>query len=360
MATTTIGVNHPLAAKLWGTKLFEDVVGQTFWGKFSGTGSSNIIQVRSETSKGAGDRVTVGLRMLGQGLGIQGADTLEGNEEDLTLYNFNLFIDNLRHAFRTEAQISEQRVPWSLREECKGALADWWVERLETCLANQLCGNTGESDTRKTGNQACTAPTSANGVTRIIVGAGHGGEASLTASTTNAIKFADLDKCVAYAKTQSPRIRPVRVDGKEVYVAFLHPYAIYQLRQNDTANAGFYDVYKAVLQGGKVSDNPIINGANFVYNGIAVHEWNYLPTIAGTPATGTAADYRRGVFCGAQAACVAYGQKYSAGKMKWVEENFDYEGKFGVAAGLIFGIKKSVFNSIDYATIALSGYAPAP
>lgn len=345
---------------MWGTKLFEDVVGKTFWGRFSGTSSSSLIQTRTETSKGAGDRVTVGLRMLGSGAGVQGADTLEGNEEDLTLYNFNLFIDNLRHAFRTEAEISEQRVPWSIREECRSALSDWWIERLEISMANQLVGNTGEADTRKTGNQATTAPTSAGGITRILIGAGHGGEASLTASTTNIIKFSDLDKCVAYAQVQTPRIRPIRADGKEMFVAFLHPYAIYQLRQNDTGTAGFYDVYKAVLQGGKVSDNPIINGADFVYNNIAVHSWTYLPTIAGSPATGAKADFRRGVFCGAQAAVVAYGQKYSAGKMKWVEEYFDYEGKFGVAAGLIYGIKKSVFNSIDYGTIALSGYAPAP
>ena len=38
----------------------------------------------------------------------------------------------------------------------------------------------------------------------------------------------------------------------------------------------------------------------------------------------------------------------------------DYENQFGVAAGLIGGVKKTVFNSIDYATIALTTYAPNP
>lgn len=34
--------------------------------------------------------------------------------------------------------------------------------------------------------------------------------------------------------------------------------------------------------------------------------------------------------------------------------------KLGVSAGMIFGLKKAVFNSVDYATIGISTYAATP
>jgi hypothetical protein len=70
--------------------------------------------------------------------------------------------------------------------------------------------------------------------------------------------------------------------------------------------------------------------------------------------------YRRGVFCGAQAAAIAFGQNNSQNRMTWNEELFDYGNQLGVAAGLIWGLKKLQFNSTDFGAIALAGYAPAP
>lgn len=358
MATADFPTNHPMAAKLWSPKLFVDAVGATFWGKFRGTSASSLIQEKTETKKNAGDRVTIGLRGLPTGGGQQGDDTLEGNEEGLTVYTFNLTIDQLRHAFRTQGEMSEQRVPFSVRSECKDALQDWWTERLDVCMANQLTGNTAQTDVKYAGLNATTAPTSANSVTRIICGGLESSEASLSATTTHAIKLRDLDTAVAIAKAQSPRIRPLRVGGEDVFVAFLHPYQIRQIRQDASTSGNFYDLYKRVIQGGKIDDNPIFTGANFMYNNVVVHEWSYLPNTVNAPSSQT--NYRRGVFCGAQAAVFGIGQGGSAFPMKWREKYFDYDNQFGVAGSMIFGIKKSLFNGNDYATIALSGYAPVP
>lgn len=360
MASTAYGVNHPLAQKLWAKKLFHDTIGASFVGKFTGTSDKSLIQVRSELSKDAGDRVTVGLRVLLTGSGIQGDNTLEGNEEALTTYSDNCFIDQLRHAVRSSGKMSEQRIPWEVREEARDGLTDWWTERIETCVANQLTGNTAQTDTRYTGNQAAIAPSAS----RILCGGGNTTEASLSATTTHAIALTDLDRAVANAKESStagvPRIRPVRVDGKDMYVVFLHPYQIYQLRRDASTAGNFFDIQKAQLQGSKISDNPLMTGAEFIYNGCIVHEWNYLPTIAGTPNSGVASNFRRGVLCGAQAAVLAHGQGSKENKMSWEEEMFDFGNQLGVSAGMIFGVKKSVFNSTDFGTIVLSGYAPAP
>ena len=356
MATSDYGVGHPLAQKLWSRKLFHDVIGNTFVGKFTGTSDSSLIQLKTETQKDAGDRITVGLRVLLTGAGIQGDSTLEGNEEALTTYSDNVFINQLRHAVRSGGKMSEQRVPWSVREEARMGLDDWWSERIEVSAANQLTGNTTQSDTRYTGNQVAIAPS------RIIVGGGHTAEGSLSLTTTHAIKLSDLDKAVALAKEPGtagqPRIRPIRIEGKRYWVAFLHPYQIQQLRADASTAGNFFDIQKAQLTGGKISDNPILTGGEFIHNGVIVHEWNYLPNVISSVTSYTS--YRRGVLCGAQALMLAHGQGGSTNKMTWEEELFDYKNQLGVGAGMIFGMKKTVFNSVDFATIVLSGYAPTP
>lgn len=366
---TNYPVNHPLAVKLYAKELFHDIIGESFLGKFMGKSDSSLVQVKTETQKSAGDSIKFGLRRRLTGDGIQGDATLEGSEEALTTDNDTVLINQLRHAVRSNGKMSEQRVHFSVRDESKDGLQDWWTERLETCLANQLTGYTGQSDTKFTGNNAAIAPTAAY---RILCGGSAvagaaAAEGSLSATTTHAIKLADLDRAVALAKTNQTvggityeRIRPLKVDGKSVYVAFLHPWQILQLRKDTATTGNFFDIQKAAMQGGKYSDNPIVNGANFMYNNVIVHEWSYLPNIVTAPASGATTDYRRGVFCGAQAASFAVGQDSTPTKMSWHEELFDYGNKLGVEAGMIFGVKKNVFNTVDFATIVLSGYAPAP
>lgn len=360
MADTQFAVGNALTAKLYAKRLFHDVIGESYIGKFSGKSDSSLVQIKTETQKDAGDRITVGLRTLATGNGVQEDGTMETNEEALSFYSLNLLINQLRNAVRINGRVSEQRVPFDLREEARATLKDWWIERLETSLANQLAGNTAQADTRYTGNNATVAPTA---TTRIVCGGGKATEASLCASTTHAIALVDLDRAVAKAKTTNTtgpaqRIRPLKVDGKDMFVAFLHPLQIYQLRRDASTAGNFFDVMKAQLQGSKISDNPIVTGANFIYNNVLVHEWSYLPNIVGTPNSGTIANFRRGVFCGAQSAIMGFGQNDSLDEMTWVEKLFDFDNKFGVAAGMIFGVVKSTFNSVDYGTIVLSGYAP--
>lgn len=360
MATIDFGVNHSLSNKLWAKKLSYEVTGDTYGSRFMSESSDSAFHVRTETSKAAGDKITYGLRMLATGAGIQGDATAEGFEEAPSFYNDSLFIDQLREPFRSGGRMTEQRVPYSMREEMMMAAKDWWTERLDVALFNQLAGNTAQTDTRYTGNNSTTAPSTAGGVTRLLIGNGETGEASLSATTTHAIRMADIDKGVAIAKVQSPRMRPIRVNGKPYFLMFLHPYAIRQLRADASTAGNFFDIQKAQLQGGKIGDNPILTGAEFIHNGVIIHESSYLPTIVGTPSSGVIGNFRRGVMVGAQALTCAYGQRGGPSKMTWVEELFDYENQLGIAAGMTFGMKKNVYNSIDFSVITFAGYAPAP
>lgn len=360
MATTAYGVNNPLAQKLWSKILFVEALKATWFSKFMGEDSSSLAQIKTDTQKSRGDRITVGLRMQLTGAGIQGDNTLEGNEEALTTYNDNVYIDQLRHAVRTAGNMSQQRVPFDVREEAKNGLVDWWAGRLDTSFFNQLCGNTAVSDTRYTGNQATLAATTAQ---LAIAGSAFGTpESSLSASTVQYLKFTDIDRAVALAKTLTPMIRPLKVNGEDKYVMFVHPQTVLKLRADSSTAGNFMDLNKATLAGGLIANNPVYTGALGEYNGVILHEaFRVTNTITANTSNADQTPYRRNVFCGAQAALVAFGMGYGANaKPNWVEELFDYGNQLGVSGGMIFGIKKSVFNSADFGTLIISSYAPVP
>lgn len=346
MATTAYGVNHPLAVKLWRKKLFLEALKQTQLHNFMGKDDRSPIQILEDTQKSAGDKITVGLRMQLTGNGVLGDGTLEGNEEALTTYSDSLVINQLRHAVRSDGKMSEQRVPFSVREQARIGLQDWWADRIDSALFNHLAGNTGQADTRYTGGNATTAPTSNN----IYYANGLSSEASVaSASASNIFKISFLDNAVELAKTNSPLIRPIKVGGEDKYLCFLHPYQVTDLRQN-TSTGQWLDIQKAVYQGQR-EKNPIYSGALGEYNGVILHSSTRIPTV-------TAGVYRA-VFCGAQAGAIAFGQNNSPDKMSWVEEVFDYGNQLGVSAGMIFGCKKMVFNSQDFGTVVIATYGAA-
>lgn len=357
MADTTFGTNDSLTVKLWARKLFQEALKETWFSKFIGEGTDSLIQKKTETAKSAGDRIRIGLRMQLSGAGVQGTGTMEGSEESLTTYSDDLLINYLKHAVRWDASISQQRVAFSLREEATDGLKDWWADRFDTAFMNQLAGNTGQADTRYTGNNATIAPSTSR-----LVTAGPNldtTEASLSATTTFAINFREIDRLVAIARTATPLIRPIRVNGEERFVMFIHPYQTYQLRR-DTSTNNFMDIAKAALQGAvSAGKHAIYEGALGMYNGVVLHESTRIPIITGTPASGAAAAFRRSIFCGAQAGVMAFGKKTpDHTDLSWREQEFDYGDKIGVKAGSVFGIKKTQFNSVDFGVIACSGYAP--
>lgn len=356
MATTAYPVNHPLAVKLWSKKLFHEALRQCWMSKFIGTTSDSMIQKLEETNKGPGDRVTVGLRMQLSQAGIEGDSTLEGNEEALSTYSDNLLINQLRAAVRSDGKMSEQRVPFSIREEARMGLQDWWADRIDTALINQLTGNTGVSDTKYTGHNATVAPSAAN----IIYPDGRSTEATVnSASASGIMNLKYIDYAVANARTATGvPIRPIKVDGQDKLVMFLHPFCVSDLRTN-TNTGQWLDIQKAAMTGGQVTKNPIYTGALGEYNGVILHESTRIPrtTNASSYTSSNLEGVYRNVLCGAQAAVIGFGQDSSENKMVWSEELFDYGNQLGVSAGMIWGAKKTVFNSADFGTIVVPAYS---
>lgn len=361
MAVTTYGTGNALAVKLWSKRLSVEALKATWIYRFIGEGTDAMIMIKDETSKSAGDQITYGLRMQLSGNGTLGDGVLEGNEEALTTYSDALIINQLRHAVRSAGRMSQQRVPFSVRDEALSGLRDWWSDRIDWSGFNQLCGNVGPSgsfatpaltavDIRWTGLNSPIAP-DANHYTNVANSVDDTGLGS-----SNVFTLTMIDGAVERAKTLTPAIRPVTVGGKKFYVAWLHPYQVTDIRTN-TGTGQWLDIQKAAMTGGLVDENPIFDGSLGVYNNVILHE-DARVTQGYNPSTLAAiTTVRRAVFCGAQAGMIGFGREDAPNKFTWVEELFDYENQLGVSAGLIFGLKKTTFNSADFATVVMSSYA---
>lgn len=354
MSTTQIPSGHSLAEKVWAKKAYLDAVKETLYGKLSGTKESSIIQIKDELQKSAGDRARFRLRGLPSGTGVEGSETLEGKEEGLDYSYMDLFINQKRHAHKTDLGMNKQRVDFNLRTECKEAQKEWWEEYIDESMFRTMSGDTTFTFAGNNG----TAPTSE----RLL----YGGDATQKSEIVADDKFdlSLIDRALVKAKLSSPHMRKGSFGGKSAFVCILHPFQVHDMRTN-TSTGQWLDIQKAAMQGGKVSDNPIWSEALGVYNGVILVENTRVRTYTDYGAGSVHA--ARALLLGAQAGAVAFGRGFSgASRMKWAERTFDFGDKFAVAASMIWGIKKSVFagagndGTQDFATISIDTAAADP
>ena len=286
----------------------------TYVSRFMGSDSNSLLQIRDDTQKGPGDRVRNILRMQLSGTGIQGDNTLEGQEEALITYTDDLLIDQVRHAVRSGGKMSEQRVPFSVREESRMSLTDWWADRFDQWFFNQIAGNAAETRTLYTGNNTCTSPDS----NHIIFAGSASAETGLSANTSQTFSLEVIDRAVLAARTTTPVIRPInnqQEPGRHQYVMFITPEQHYDLRRSVSAG-DWGDITKYRLSSGEIENNPLLSGSIGQYNGVVLHESWRLPT--GADGDSVADGRGRAVLCGAQAAVLAFGRDHGPNRMSWV------------------------------------------
>ena len=313
MSLTVIPQN--LIQKAWSKDLWKAVEKAIYFEKFTGSGPDAIIQRKDDLKKDAGDQITVPLMMKLTGDGVSGDDMLQGKEENLVFHDFQVKVDQLRHAVRLKGKMEEQKTQIQLRTAGKEGLKVWLQEKLDY--------NTFKALT--------TDPTA----DRIIYGGGKTAEGALTSGD----KFSTAIISAAKRKAQlaNPKFRPIRVDGKNHYVMVLHPYQARDLK----SDAKWLDAQaQANVRG---TDNPIFTGALGMYDDIVLHEHeNIFLTATGN----SNMQVGHALLLGAQAGVMAVAQEPF-----WEEETFDYNNQVGFATGLIYGIAKSIFNEVDFAVL---------
>lgn len=386
MASTSVQVNDPLACQAWAKRLMVEALKATIMDKFVGKDDNSVIQIRDELKEG-GQKVTWGLRMQLKGGGTIGDNVLAGREEALLRYSDSMIIDQLRHAVLVHGNMSQQRVLFDLRSEAKSGLADWITDRSDVWFFNQLAGNTIQDKATTDIEFAYTGmqPTIATDTNHWIISnmgdtAGSTNkwdplgtdakENTLNGSTNKGYFGLELiDACVQKAKTLTPAIRPVNLKGMKVYVMFLHPHQVSDLRAGST-NTLWHQIQQNALAGGQITGSPYFNGALGMYHNVILHEDTRVPfgdssginaeygTNLGATA-GSKDKVARAIFCGAQSGFMAFGRQTDWPlRAKWFEELIDYGNQFGVSISMIAGLKKSVFNSQNFGAIVCSTFSP--
>lgn len=338
-----------LQGKVWLRELFADVPSMLFMDKFMGASANNPVQTLSDLSKKPGDTIEVPLTIKLSGAGVSGDSELEGNEEEIISYDFAPKLDQLRNAVRLKGRMDEQKVAYNMRSDAKEKLKIWWAERIDREILSKLCGDVNGTITSSALH--ANTPTSPSTNRKVFAG-GQTAEANLTSAMVMDTKVLDAAKQLAKVQIAGvPRVRPIKMEdgaykGLDMYIVILHSYQASDLRKDPVWNQINRE---AAVRG---DSNPLINGSHGVYNGMIIYESDlcFLNATGGS----SSASIARGLLLGQQAGVFLEGAE-----AQWTEKSFDYGNKWGIAAGRIFGVQKTVFNSIDYGLITLHSAAAA-
>jgi hypothetical protein len=117
MSKTALATGNALTKKVWEEKLFRDTVKESYFSKFMGADAESVVQSKSWLEKTKGDNVTFGIRMRLTGSGVTSGTALEGNEESLTTYSYNLSLEEYANAVRDRGPLDRQRAVYNIDAE---------------------------------------------------------------------------------------------------------------------------------------------------------------------------------------------------------------------------------------------------
>lgn len=360
MGATEFATGDALAVQRWAEDLAIEADKQIYFRRFMGTGPDNIIVVRKELNKKAGEKVTFGLRMKMAGDGVEGDNVIEGTsaETALTFYSDSVLIDQKRKGTKSKGKMTEQRVPYNLRKEGRDALGIWWGEDYDEQFIMYLSGARGADTslhaplgyTGRAGN-AFDTPDSDHVM--------YGGNATsiATIDSLDKIDLGDVERLVAKIETSDPMIQPAaRINGEVKHVLLMHTWCAYDLR-TAISQQDWLEIHKATDD----ARSPIYMNSLAEYAGIVLHKHRNVIRFSATYggcATGVTA--ARNLLLGAQAAVIAWGGDGGPSRYTWNEETDDRGNALVITAGTIFGVSKIVFNSKDFGVIALDTYCDDP
>ena len=337
MAKTTFATSDALTKKAWEEKLFRDAVKESYFSKFVGSGADSIVTEKTQLTKDKGDEITIGLRMKLQGAGVTEGQPLEGNEEKLATYSMKVTLKQYRHAVRDDGAMSRKRAMFDISSESESSLKDWMSEKVDQLHFDEVGVGAGA-----TANPSKIFYKTSSGV--LSTGTAATAKSALTTAdgklTLNFLSDLKTWALTGGARSYIP-LRPVKVEGKPYFVLLTHPDAVYDLR----ASSEFQQAMREAEIRGK--ENPLFTGAVAIWDGVVVHAHENC-AIATDAGSGSNVPWVKSVFLGAQALCWAWGKRPEV-----VQKTFDYDNEEGYAIGMIAGVKKSIFNSLDYGSLGV-------
>lgn len=337
-----------LTVEQWDDKFFVEDIQENVFSTLYEEGENAAIQVKQDLDKKKGDNINFALLNRLTGDGVEGSNTLEGSEEDLTSRSHNVTVNKRRHGVLVP-EMEEQKSAIGLRDAAKPALKTWAQEHTRDKIITALGSINGVA--YASASEAQKDAWLVDNADRVLFGAARSNNSSNDHSaslanidaTNDVLTRSMIDLMKRLARTCSPKIRPIqdKGNGKKVYVAYAHPYAFRDLATNmegtldDTTAAG---MAMALFEGG-----------DLMWRNVIIKELEDMPVYSGVGASSI--DVAPVYLIGAQ--CIGYA---TAKRWKTIEKRFDYEDKAGVAIEAIDGFSKLTFGTGSGDTDDLKDY----
>ena len=348
MASTNFGALSDEQLTVWSKDFWREARNKTFIMSFAGNDSNSMVQRVTELRKTTdGARAVITLVNEATGDGVVGDQELEGNEEALSQDDMVIQMDQWRKAHKSAGVMAEQTSIVNFRGEARNHLS-YAASRVMDELAFQTLSGiayTSKPDgSARTGSRLpqlrfagdVTAPSSARHFRWDDTSGLVSSPSTTDVATTDTPSWEMLVDMKA--KAVESYIRPMRSDdGVEVYNVFMSPRGIAALKKDSQFLAAWQNAQK------RGEENPLFKGTKHggkkgIYiDGLNILEYRNVYTTLGTATKwgGGTVNGQRILLCGAQALAFA-----DIGQAKWVEKDFDYDSKQGIAISKIFGLLK--------------------
>lgn len=266
-ATDVVEINDTTATDLdyaipemWSTKVRLDAIKSAFWGsRFEGKQGSNMpIIINTDFTKSAGDQIHFQTMKRLMAAGVTGETVLTGAEEKLTLGQFGLTVEWLRHAVGFSKR-GTKRANFDAVMVAGQELSDWLSRRIDDDMFSELL-----------------APAGSETVSTLYSG-GKTAEASLTSGDVFNTNSLDKLKVALVRKGALPfQVKSVGGTTLKFFAVTIDPIDAYNLRADDAWFSAQRDANTRGL------DNPIFSGALGIYNGMIVYEFGNVSGVQGT------------------------------------------------------------------------------
>lgn len=355
-----IGRNSAMNREKWPLALAHTMTREMFWDKFMGEGDGSIIKKKMDLTKESGDKINMELAQPIEGDSAEGNTRIEGDSRYETALSFAtdaVEIDFRRKTVKKYGKMTDQRVPYNLRNEGKNALGRYFGEDTDQIITIYLSGARGVNSDFKVpttfsgrANNSIQAPDSSH----IYYG---GGFAKATLTTANKMTRTEIEAMAPRARLLNPMIQPVSLgSGKKKYVFLMSEEQAFDLRTG-TSDGDWLDIAKR-NDAGKIYD-----GSLGEINNVILHAHANVIKFSDYGAAGTMVA-ARALLLGASAGVIAWGKGGASGRFDWNEETEDRGAGLAITAGHVWGCKKvryvseddGVSTDGDYGVIALDTY----
>jgi hypothetical protein len=354
MTDTT--VTSALQVERWNADYFAEYVRDSGFMPYMKAGPTGVIHINRDLERpGRSTHIPLITRL--SGTGVTGESALEGFEEALGNYEFEVTTDWKRNAVRLSKR-QENLTEIDMRSAARDMLKVWSMDKLR----DDIIAAMSSIWVSGSGGVAYASATAAQrdawvdrNVDRLMFGTANanlstsapaGGatydhSASLLNIANTEILSASLVTALKRkAKNADPHIRPVKIEGgREYFVLFVNSLAMRDLKVDTTMATANREARER-----GVGTNPIFQDGDLIYDGVIIREIPEIPVLTGVG--GSSCDVSPIYLCGVQAIALGWTQEPQS-----KTDTFDYGFKRGVAVEECRGVHKIVFDGNDHGMV---------